>query len=451
MNMEFRNTWVLPVGLISIAVFAVILYRIKRRRSSYQGGVRTANTWIVSRLPSFRKAYRARMALNIGAVICLFAAIISSVILAARPARSDTVTAGQRRRDIYLCMDSCFSDDNWNEVMLDAMIDLVGQMDGDRFGICLFNYTSIVYVPMTDDYDYIILKLQELKDYFRLGVELDQEMSENDLYSYDFFYDNSQIPEELMNKFTRFQKISATIDGTYADRSRGAVRAGDGLASTLYSFPDLDSSDRTRVIIISTENVVEVGSTPIVTTPQAGQLCQGKHVTVFGLYRGDQTYGDETVAQDRLLTQIEPANTPEEARADLLTCVSYTGGKLYDYNGNMTASEIVADICRQKAMQVDDITVTRETDLPQVPVYILLAAVTGLMVIGIRLRMNGIVSVQSEAGAAVAARERTARFEANSREKKKRLQERTRRKAKSKAQREKKGADTGNPGGGQNV
>lgn len=416
--MEFRNAWVLPVGLISVAVFFIILYRIQRHRTPYSGGVRTANARMVSGLPSFRKARKARAALNVVMAVCLAGALVSSVFLAARPARSETVTAGQRRRDIYLCMDSCFSDDNWNEVMLDALIDMVGKLDGDRFGVCLFNYTSIVYVPMTDDYDYIILKLEELKDYFQLGKELDAEMEENDLYASDFLYGNARISDELMDKFTRFSRISATVDGTYADRSRGAVRAGDGLASTLYSFPDLDSSDRTRVVILSTENVVEVASTPIVTTPQAGQLCQGKHVTVFGLYRGDQTYGDETVAQDRLLSEIQPANTPEEARADLLACVNYTGGKLYDYNGSMTASEIVSDISRQKAMQVDDITVTRKTDLPQIPVCVLLLSAAGMMVIGIRLGMNGMVSLNSEAGAAVAARERIQRIKAKSGEKK---------------------------------
>lgn len=408
--MEFRNTWVLVVGVVGIVFLTGILYRIHRKRTLYHGGVRTANTQAVKNLPAFRKAYRSRKLLNLCMVVCLLASLVSAVILAARPSRSETVTVGQRRRDIYLCMDSCFSDDDWNEIMLDALIDLVGKMDGDRFGVCLFNYTTVVYVPMTDDYDYIILKLRELQDYFRLGKELDEELAQYDLYYSDFFDDNEDIPDELMEKFTRFQKISATVDGTYADTSRGAVRAGDGLASTLYSFPDLDASDRTRVVIFSTENIVEINSRPIVTTPQAGQLCQGKHVTVFGLYRGDQTYGDEIEAQDRLLSEIRPANTSEEARADLLQCVNYTGGKLYDYNGEMTASEIVEDISRQKAMQVDDITLTRETDLPLVPACILLVGTIGMMVIGLRLRMSGAV-FQTEASVKVAARERAERAE----------------------------------------
>ena len=41
----------------------------------------------------------------------------------------------------------------------------VSGLDGDRIGISLFNTSSVQYVPMTDDYDFVLRRLEELETY----------------------------------------------------------------------------------------------------------------------------------------------------------------------------------------------------------------------------------------------------------------------------------------------
>ena len=62
----------------------------------------------------------------------------------------------------------------------------------------------------------------------------------------------------------------------------GSSFIGDGLASCLYSFPDLETNkERSRMIIFTTDN--ELNGEPYVTLEEAAGLCKKNDVRVFAI------------------------------------------------------------------------------------------------------------------------------------------------------------------------
>ena len=91
--------------------------------------------------------------------MAIFTSIIASLILIARPVKTETVSNGTKKRDIYLNLDVSYSICYLNYDLVDNLEDVVRSLDGDRFGISIYNTSTVLYVPMTDDYDFIIRKL----------------------------------------------------------------------------------------------------------------------------------------------------------------------------------------------------------------------------------------------------------------------------------------------------
>lgn len=50
--------------------------------------------------------------------------------------------------------------------LVQSLKDVVSNLDGDRFGITIYNTSSVLYVPMTDDYEFVLDRLDKLKEYF---------------------------------------------------------------------------------------------------------------------------------------------------------------------------------------------------------------------------------------------------------------------------------------------
>ena len=167
--MSFRYPVVLTAGLITLLVLYVLL-RLVRRRGFFRRGLKVANTGFANTLSPFRSAKRIHLICSVIMEVLLITAIISSIVLAARPYKRETINQGVRKRDIFLCMDVGIYLDTLNEELIDELITLVRGLNGDRFGVSIYSSMTLLYVPMTDDYDYVIKKLEDLKDYFRVIV-----------------------------------------------------------------------------------------------------------------------------------------------------------------------------------------------------------------------------------------------------------------------------------------
>ena len=118
---------------------------------------------------------------------------VCALILCARPYRTENTSSGVKKRDIFLCLDVSYSIYELNYDIVDHLEAVVSGLQGDRFGICFFNTSSVMYVPMTDDYDFVIERLEDLKGYFQLQKDYMDNFGE-----YDYYY---EIPEEKLDYF----------------------------------------------------------------------------------------------------------------------------------------------------------------------------------------------------------------------------------------------------------
>ena len=77
---------------------------------------------------------------------------------------------------------------------MQAFRETVTGLDGDRIGISLFNTSSIQFVPMTDDYDFVLRRLDSLERYLAAQEEFETSYAQK----YDSVYD---IPDSERDPF----------------------------------------------------------------------------------------------------------------------------------------------------------------------------------------------------------------------------------------------------------
>ena len=358
--MALKYPLILKIG-IPVLIVAVVLLHVLKQKTKYKGGVRAANTSFVRKLPEYRKYYVAQKALRAAMEFCIIVAVITTLVLMARPVKTETVSNGTKKRDIYLNLDVSYSICYLNYDLVDSLQDVVKSLDGDRFGITIYNTSTVLYVPMTDDYDFILRKLEDLKVYFELQKE------------YMDFYSRYDLTEEEWDRFYELQAELEYYDaGTLINNyQKGSSLIGEGLASCLYSFPHLDDEDRTRVIIMSTDNAQENLGKPLVELDEASDLCKKNDVTVFGIFPNEEVF------------KITNDNDYDSLQREMKECVEKTGGVFYKQSESLPVRDIVKDIQSQKVMEVNEITITKVVDQPMVPARILVITIILLIIIGV--------------------------------------------------------------------
>ena len=287
--------WVWYIGAPIIIILGLFLFK-KKSTSTYQNGKRVANTSLIEEMDYYKKLYREYKILTGAAMFALLVAIAIGWVLLSRPAKVDTVSPELRNRDIFLCMDISDSVDELNLNMCDELKKVVEELNGERFGITIFNGQSVLLVPLTTDYQYILDTLDSLK------VSFQESIGRSDL---DYFTDDWS---------TLFYKY----EGTLAEE--GSSFIGDGLASCLYSFPDLETNtERSRMIIFTTDN--ELNGEPYVTLEEAAGLCRKNDVKVFAIVPEKVT--DESVFK---------------------RAIESTGGGYYKSTSSKSYDQLLADI-----------------------------------------------------------------------------------------------------------
>ncbi|MBR3367392.1 MAG: VWA domain-containing protein [Lachnospiraceae bacterium] len=347
--------WLL-VGLPLLAILTAAAHLIRRKKGdAYLGGRLAAGTEAVRNLPEYVRRRTTYRILAVVMEVSLLCAAVCTLILLARPYKTETVVSGVKKRDIFLCLDVSYSIYELNYELVDSLEEVVAGLEGDRFGISIFNTSTVLYVPMTDDYDFVISRLESLKDYFRLQGEYMQDFGD-----YTYLY---EIPDEKMDRYYELQEILGDTEaGTLIENyRRGSSLIGEGLAACLYSFPGLDdAADRTRCVIMATDNSEQALTKPLLELEEACALCAKNDVTVYGVFP-ESTKFDSTNEGDDY----------DACLRDFKRNVERTGGYFYLAGQETSVSDIVAGIQEREALAVAEITVTRETDQPAVP-YILL-------------------------------------------------------------------------------
>ncbi len=317
--MALINPWVLYIGVPVIIVLCLISFK---RKDAYLDGKKVANTSLIEETAYFKKLYREYKLLKVAVVVCMMVAIAMCFVMLSRPAKIDTITEEIRNRDIFLCMDISDSVDDLNLDMCDELKKVVQELDGERFGISIFNGQSVLLVPLTTDYEYVLNSLDSLKEAFKDSIKRNES-------GFDYFNQN-------IDWSTYYYKY----EGTLAEE--GSSFIGDGLASALYSFPDLETNkERSRMIIFTTDN--ELNGEPYVTVEEAAALCKKNDVKVFA---------------------IAPEYVADEAT--FRTAMESTSGGYYKATSSKAYKQLVEDIKKTKTSKTGvEKKETKITDQPQ--------------------------------------------------------------------------------------
>lgn len=338
--MELMYPYIILIG-IPILIF-LIVFNVKKKHI-YKTGKKVANTQYAKSIPYYNQVLKKYKILsNIIKIICIIC-IMLSLILLARPVIIENSETSMYKRDIFLCMDVSTSVDTLNVELVNNLKDIVKNLQEERFGITIFNTSSALLVPLTDDYEYVNETLDMLQKAFKSSINA----RNYQIYDDDFVYLSQYLQ-------------SGTLIG---NESRGSSIIGDGLAACLYSFSDLEE-ERTRIIIFSTDN--DLAGDEIVTLQEAAQIAKEKNITVYG---------------------IAPSTIKNEDKTELKKAIEATGGTYYTETSDQTVKQIVKDIEKKQKSLIKGQNEIRKIDKPEIPFVILVLSILILFILNRRVNL----------------------------------------------------------------
>ena len=359
MELNFQSPGMFIIGGILCAAVCAAAFFL-RRKPDRGRALKAANTKRLKMSPLYQRRLMEVRILRFLSVLAIIIAFLAALFLTARPYRRETVRNTVTRKDIFLCIDLSASNYEGVQELVEAFSGTVSGLDGDRVGISIFNTSSIQYVPMTDDYSFVLQRLDSLSEYLAAA----EEFSVNYASKYDSVYD---IPEAERPRYEQLNRIMAAFDEgiTAGYEIKGTSAIGEGLASCLFSFPELNTEDRTRLILFLTDNHEELLDAPLVTLSDAAEMCAVDNVAVFGIYHGS---GAEDEA-----AQVE--------KEEMQAAVEQTMGQFYDSGGSLTAEEILEDIRSRETALTNTATSVKNEDEPGIWIPILAAGVALLTIV----------------------------------------------------------------------
>ena len=290
--MEFLNEQIIRTGFFITIILIIIPFgksRLKRK------SLLVANTKYVKQLPRYKVLNFIYIFSILIVILAFFASMMVSFFLNARLVEVNEEIHEEYNRDIFLCMDVSGSMYRLNKEIVVNFKNIVKKLDGDRVGIVIFDNSSVVLSPLTDDYDFVLDVLDKIEE------------------ACDGYFSGSSS-----------YLLAGTRSGT------GSSLVGDGLTTCVNVFANTDKSaeglmteDRTRIIILSTDNMAGRG---LFTLDEAVNYAKSENIVVHGitpLSSGISYYG----------------NVTETFRA----AVNKTGGKLY-FGNQQSVSNIINDI-----------------------------------------------------------------------------------------------------------
>ena len=339
MGVSYHNPGALIIGGILAAAVCLIAF-IMRKKPDVSRSLRAANTRRLKEHPLYKRKMLEARIFRLLTIAGMIIALVAAVFLTSRPYKSERVQDTVSRRDIFLCVDSSSSNYSGVKELVQEFREIVAGLDGDRIGISLFNTSSIQYVPMTDDYEFALRRLDALEGYLAA-----QEVFMTDYaQKYDSVY---EIPDSERGRYEELNRIMASFDSgvTAGYELKGTSAIGEGLASCLFSFPELNDEERTRIIIFVTDNRPELLDAPLVTLMDAAEMCAFDKVKVLGICPVSDA-GGSNVSEMREAAEL-------------------TNGKFYEPGTALTAQMILDDIKAIENQETRTTTATVESDAPQ--------------------------------------------------------------------------------------
>lgn len=338
--MELVYPFIIYIGLPLLIILIVFEFK----KGIFKEGKKIANTKYVVELPYYKEIMKKYKILSYMVKVLAIVSIFMSLVLLARPAVWESSSPSMYNRDIILCMDVSDSVNSLNEDLVENLKKVVKGLKGERFGITIFNTSSVMLVPLTDDYNYVLEMLDTLQRNLKIRN--------------DFLNSNSDVANDEVYYATEYI-FTGTLVG---NEDKGSSVIGDGLASCVYGFGDLNE-ERTRVVIFSTDN--ELFGTELITLMEAGTLCKNNDITVFG---------------------IAPRTITEKAREELKDATQITGGNYYE-EGTSNVSDIIDSIEKKGKSLINGKKEVKLMDKPEIPFIILILSICGLFILNKKVEL----------------------------------------------------------------
>ena len=342
--MAIKYHIVLYAGL-AIALFMLVFVFVKYKKTKkYAGGKKIAGLICQEDEAYFRKRKILYKTGLTATLICCVLVVVSAFLLMAKPYTSRRMQDEKYCRDIILCIDISTSVDYLNENLLDKLKKTVDELQGERFGIVIFNTSPVLLTPLTDDYEYV----KDQLDLIAQCLKSRNEVNLDDAFSsgYDWIYYQAYIS-------------SGTLIG---NEQRGSSLIGD-LAAAAIDFSDADK-ERTKVVIFSTDN--DIQGTPVATLDEAADICVSNNVTVYGVGTKEMT---------------------PENKESMKNAVVKTGGKFYLEEESGSFGEIVSSIEKLSKNLVKVRMVDVETPELLYPFVLMLVLFAGMLGLGRWLKL----------------------------------------------------------------
>lgn len=317
-GLALRWPWlVAALALVVVALLGAWVRTWRRRTPSDAAYVAHADR--LSTLPRFQRLVRQRVRFGALASIALLITLAGAIILAGRVEQQRTLEQDHHARDVMLCLDASGSMAEYNTDVLREMREVVDGLDGERVGLAIWSKATITIFPLTDDYQFAQQRLDEAIEAFS-GIE-------------GIFTSDGEM-EGYLDYIAGTQRL----DGSASVVSQ----IGDGLASCVQRFGDLDTA-RGRAIILASDN--EPYGRGIFTLSEAADLASENDVVVHGI--GTEGFVDRR--QD--LAAFEQA-------------VTGTGGIFGHIDAQSSAADLVTQINTLEAAKVDEPPVMQTFDRP---------------------------------------------------------------------------------------
>lgn len=326
------------VIVLSILATLAILFLFNNKKESYLKGGKIANTKYVKETKYYQNKLKMYKIL-LNAIKAIYAlCIVVAAVLVSRPVTIITKEESKFNRDVILSIDVSSSQDAVNYEIVKQFRQMVPEVKGDRVGVVIFNTAPVVYCPLTTDYEYVDSCLEKIETALRETISSSQGGS---LPSYD----------------SRTIFYGGVIDNA---EERGSSLIGDGLAGTIFSFPDVKTNhERTRIIVFATDNYL--AGTETITLDEAAQLCKKYNINLYAYCP----------------TQSMNPYVTKEYLAGYRDSVSKAGGKFYTGDLKQMTSQIVDEIKNTKKTELNTTKKTFINDHPETFVYLF----TGLFVV----------------------------------------------------------------------
>ena len=329
--MEIAITW-MPIVLAALLILgsaALAFVIIARRRRARSVALPVAHSERLAALPGYRRLLLRYRILLGGLLALVMLGTGSAGLLASRPVDSVVENADRFNRDIVLCLDVSGSMVDYDAKILRQFEQLAERFAGERISLVVWNNSAVQLFPLTDDYDYLASQLALVRQSMEADYDSDQ--------AYNYW------------------------NGT--DIAEGASLIGDGLASCVLRFDQLDS-ERSRSIVLATDNLIN--GTSLVTLEQAGELAEDRGVRVYG---------------------VNPADVAAPMEGDQFEAVVLaTGGGYFQLEGNGTVDTIVDSVLSEQATHLKGAPELVFYDVPAVPLAVLVLSFAALLVLSWRVR-----------------------------------------------------------------